>query len=100
VGKWRAVAVSHHLPDVTKMISKTPISDSTPHNVAELGMLCRRLERELNAANAIIRQQQLLDEENLRLQERIKRLDETLEAVTDKIDNAWGIYMKFKEAKP
>ena len=34
------------------------------------------------------------------LQERIKRLDETLEAVTDKIDNAWGIYMKFKEAKP
>ena len=33
-------------------------------------------------------------------QERIKRLDETLEAVTDKIDNAWGIYMKFKEAKP
>jgi len=33
------------------------------------------------------------------LQDRIKRLDETLEAVTDKIDNAWGIYMKFKEAK-
>ena len=31
--------------------------------------------------------------------ERIKRLDETLEAVTDKIDTAWGIYMKFKEAK-
>lgn len=42
-----------------------------------------QLERELNAAN-----------------ERIKRLDETLEGVTDKIDNAWGIYMKFKEAKP
>jgi len=62
--------------------------------------LARQLERELNAANTIIRQQQLLDEENLRLQERIKRLDETLEAVTDKIDNAWGIYMKFKEAKP
>ena len=41
------------------------------------------LTRELNAAN-----------------ERIKRLDETLEGVTDKIDNAWGIYMKFKEAKP
>jgi hypothetical protein len=58
------------------------------------------LERELNAANAIIRQQQLLDEENLRLKERIKRLDETLEAVTDKLDSAWGIYMKFKEAKP
>ena len=40
-------------------MSDTPISDSTPHNVAELGMLCRRLERELNAAN-----------------ERIKRLEE------------------------
>ena len=58
------------------------------------------IERELNSANTIIRQQQLLDEENLRLQERIKRLEETLEGVTDKIDNAWGIYMKFKEAKP
>ena len=23
----------------------TPISDSTPHNIAELGMLCRMLER-------------------------------------------------------
>ena len=31
--------------------------------------------------------------------ERIKRLEETLEAVTDKLDNAWGIYMQFKEAK-
>jgi archaellum component FlaC len=46
------------------MISDTPISDSTPHNVAELGMLCRRLERELNAAN-----------------ERIKRLEEALGCV-------------------
>lgn len=32
-------------------MSDTPISDSTAHNVAELGMLCRRLERELNVAN-------------------------------------------------
>ena len=60
-------------------MSDTPISDSTPHNVADLGMLCRRLERELNAANSIIRQQQLLDEEVLRLQDRIKRLEEELE---------------------
>jgi hypothetical protein len=57
-------------------MSDTPISDSTAHNVADLGMLCRRLERELTAANTIIRQQQLLDEENLRLQDRIKRLEE------------------------
>ena len=35
-------------------MSDTPISDSTPHNVADLGMLCRRLERELNAANSEI----------------------------------------------
>jgi len=63
-------------------------------------VFARQLEGELNAANTIIRQQQLLDEENLRLQERIKRLEETLEAVTDKLDNAWGIYMQFKEAKP
>jgi hypothetical protein len=69
-------------------------------NAAVPSEFARTLERELNAANAIIRQQQLLDEENLRLKDRIKRLDETLEAVTDKIDNAWGIYMKFKEAKP
>ncbi len=34
------------------------------------------IERELNAANSIIRQQQLLDEENLRLQDHIKRLEE------------------------
>tara|TARA_R110000868_G_scaffold342640_1_gene603528 strand:- start:52 stop:261 length:210 start_codon:yes stop_codon:yes gene_type:complete len=42
-------------------MSDTPISDSTPHNVAELGMLCRRLERKLAAAN-----------------DRIKRLEEAL----------------------
>jgi len=57
-------------------MSDTPISDSTPHNVADLGMLCRRLERQLNEANTIIRQQQLLDEENLRLKDRIKRLED------------------------
>ena len=45
-------------------MSDTPISDSTPHNVADLGMLCRRLERQLNAAN-----------------ERIKQLEEMYEGV-------------------
>jgi Na+/phosphate symporter len=60
-------------------MSETPISDSTPHNVADLGMRIRMIERELNAANSIIRQQQLLDEENLRLQDRIKRLEEMYE---------------------
>ena len=36
-------------------MSDTPISDSTPHNVAELGVLCRKLERELGATKERIR---------------------------------------------
>jgi hypothetical protein len=35
----------NHIGDANKMVSDTPISDSTPHNVADLAMLCRRLER-------------------------------------------------------
>jgi len=58
--------MSDHIPDLTKMISDTPISDSTPHNVAELGMLCRKLERQLNTAN-----------------DRIKRLEEALESIRE-----------------
>jgi tellurite resistance protein len=46
--------MSNHLGDTNKMVSETPISDSTPHNVADLGMLVRRLERQLNAANSKI----------------------------------------------
>ena len=41
------------------------------------------IERELNAANSIIRQQQLLDEENLRLQDRIHRLESALREITN-----------------
>ena len=37
-------------------MSDTPISDSTPHNVADLGMQIRRIERQLNAANQRIKQ--------------------------------------------
>ena len=47
-------------------MSDTPISNSTPHNVADLGMLCRRLERQLNAAN-----------------ERIKRLEDAGDALAN-----------------
>ena len=43
-----------HLGDTNKMVSETPISDSTPHNVADLGMQIRRLERQLNAAKSKI----------------------------------------------
>ena len=75
----------HHLPDATKMISDTPRTDARliegimlDGRVEQLDRVyatfARTLERELNGANQIIRQQQLLDEENLRLQERIKRL--------------------------
>ena len=39
--------MSDHIGEPNEM-SDTPISDSTPHNVADLGMLCRKLERELN----------------------------------------------------
>jgi hypothetical protein len=35
----------NHIGDSNKKVSDTPISDSTPHNVADLAMLCRRLER-------------------------------------------------------
>ena len=47
-------------------MSDTPISDSTPHNVADLGMLCRTLERQLNAS-----------------QHRIKRLEEALSRIAN-----------------
>jgi hypothetical protein len=37
-----------YLKVVNESTSETPISDATPHNVAELGMLCRKLERFAN----------------------------------------------------
>ena len=70
----------NHLGDTNKMVSETPISDSTPHNVADLGMQIRRIERKLNAANAEVdrltaKVAQLYkgaEEQN----DRIKRLEE------------------------
>lgn len=66
-------------------MSDTPISDSTPHNPADLGMLCRRLERELNAAN-----------------ERIKRLEEGGDEAICALEYASRvrIWTEAKEAKP
>jgi len=67
-------------------MSETPRTDKNRFH-SDIGgwvcysSLCRQLERELHAANSIIRQQQLLDEENLRLQERIKRLEEAGDAM-------------------
>jgi predicted RNase H-like nuclease (RuvC/YqgF family) len=80
-------------------MSDTPISDSTPHNIADLGMLCRKLERQLNEAN-----------------ERIKRLEEALESIREywnrdnnnraMVDACWYAIdtaseaLEAKEAKP
>ena len=61
----------NHLGDTNKMVSETPISDSTPHNVADLGMQIRRLERQLNAANERIKR---LEEENNELRAEEARL--------------------------
>ena len=61
------------------------------------------LEIELNAANAIIRQQQLLEEEKFRLQDRIKRLEEAGDALakTQTYDLLETVnWRKAKEAKP
>ena len=84
--------MSNHIGATNKMVSDTPRTDEqingkpctrfdilagdSLRNAAVPSEFARTLERELNAANAIIKQQQLLEEENLRLQERIKRLEE------------------------
>ena len=69
--------------------------------IAELSV---QLEVELNTAilNETFAENKvyMLEKELKQAQDRIKRLDETLEAITDKLDDAWGIYMQFKEPKP
>jgi len=90
-------------------MSDTPISDSTPHNVADLGMLCRRLERELTAANSKIELLMSANADVARIagerdaaEQRIKRLEEALEARAsdNELNEAWELYIKTKEAKP
>lgn len=83
-------------------MSDTKISDSTPHNVAELGMLCRRLERELTEANKTNRLQYELittaekrgvdkSKEELNVaNERIKRL----EAVVNDPHALWANWLR------
>ena len=99
-------------------MSDTPISDSTPHNVAELGMLCRRLERELNAANAEIEEKRKdvvwLATQKAKLENYVMRLEEAgddlyancdpsrwdLEATTARKLSEQNAWLKAKEAKP
>jgi hypothetical protein len=86
-------------------MSDTPISDSTHHNVADLGMLCRRLERELTAANEMFRK---LNIHALNLTDRIKRLeeagDEMEKYIFDQTNTRFIIcaiqWREAKEAKP
>ena len=83
--------MSNHIGDTNKMVSDTPISDSTAHNVAELGMLCRRLERlaavrlayitQLETEKDALREDLLMWGDNLRLQQRINRLEQENDAL-------------------
>ena len=105
--------MNDHLGDSNKMMQDTPRTDA--HNWKDGDYddplhafydFAGQLERELNAANAIIRQQQLLDEENLRLQERIKRLvkvGDYLDACVSLVRQnrtVKQLWHKAKEAKP
>jgi hypothetical protein len=84
-------------------MSDTPRTGDAQFGTGRVSVdFARQLERELNAANAIIRQQQLLDEENLRLQERIKRMEEAGDEAICPIEYASRarIWTEAKEAKP
>jgi hypothetical protein len=77
------------------MVSDTPICDSTPHNVADLAMLCRRLERKLAATRKYLSE----------VSERAKRLEEAGDAILnanndDEEYEAIKHWNKAKEAKP
>ena len=91
-------------------MSDTPISDSTPHNVADLGMQIRLLERKLNASNVEMDEKRkdivYLATEKAKLEERIKRLEEAGDALYEAWlgygftkDNHLTAWRKAKEAK-
>jgi hypothetical protein len=89
--------VNDHIPDATKMISDTPISDSTPHNAGELGMLCRRLERKLAATRHYLAV----------VSDRVKRLEEAGDVLYEgwigygfTKDKHLAAWLKAKEDKP
>ena len=78
-------------------ISDTPISDSTPHNVGDLAMACRRLERKLDLTRKFLSQAteqvKQLETENDAMRadlllwnekERIKRLETIISRAKNK----------------
>ena len=79
-------------------------------NAAVPSEFARQLERELNAANEMFRK---LNLHTLNLTDRIKRLEEALEATAkvigppgkstwvsdDELNHAWELYIKAKESK-
>ena len=79
-------------------MSDTPISDLTPHNVAELGMLCRRLERQLTAANVEIEEKRkdivYLATEKAKSENYVTELENRLRALWDKYDGDRKHYME------
>lgn len=90
-------------------MSDTPITDAfiIQNHVYPIGYhamisTSRALERELNAANSIIRQQQLLEEENLGLRQHIKRLEEAGDWIVTEDDTFARLkrWTAAKEAKP
>ena len=78
-----------HIGDSNKMISDTPISDSTPHNVADLGMLCRRLERKLSATRKYLSD----------VSERAKKLEEAGDAMINEEYNKPRHVEQWRKAK-
>ena len=98
----------NHLGDTNKMVSETPISDSTPHNVGDLGMQIRRLERQLNAANVEIEEKRKdvvwLATEKAKLENYVMRLEEAGDAMADLLEEEMFMklavqWRKAKEAK-
>jgi hypothetical protein len=90
-------------------MSDTPITDAfiIQNHVYPIGYhamisTSRALERELNAANSIIRQQQLLEEENLGLRQHIKRLEEAGDAMAEYLASGVDVdnWTAAKETKP
>jgi hypothetical protein len=91
--------MNDHIPDPTKMISDTPISDSTPHNIAELGMLCRKLERD--GIDGIDRIKRLISERDtarLQADQKVSLREEFRELLgTDDIEQGIAVVCDWKQ---